>query len=84
MTRYYFSFLALSYEYTAEGEYTVYGGTGLAAESAKIEAFFEKQGIPITVKREEKQKPNRRPLVTKYHESSISQEIRPQNSIYNS
>ncbi len=54
-------FRSLSYEYTAEGGYTRSGGTGLAAESAKIEAFFEKQGIPITVQREEKQKTNKRP-----------------------
>jgi hypothetical protein len=54
-------FRSLSYEYTAEGGYTVSASAVLAAESAKIEAFFEKQGIPVTVQREEKQKTNRRP-----------------------
>lgn len=54
-------FRYLSYEYTAEEGYTAHGGTGIAAEAAKLEAFFEKQGIPIIIQREEKQKPNRRP-----------------------
>jgi len=47
-------FRYLSYEYTSNEGYTVHKGTGIAAESAKVEAFFEKHGIPITIQREEK------------------------------
>ncbi len=48
----------LSYEYTAEGGYTVHTSTGSTAEAKELEAFFNQHNIPITVKREEKQ--NRR------------------------
>jgi hypothetical protein len=49
-------FRSLSYEYTVEGGHTLRGGTSLAADAGKLEAFFSQHEIPITVEREEKQK----------------------------
>lgn len=46
----------LSYEYTAAGGHLVHASTGFAAEARKLETFFNQHGIPITVRREEKQK----------------------------
>jgi len=47
-------FRSMSYEYTAEGGYTVHTGASSAAEARELEAFFDQHHIPITVKREEK------------------------------
>lgn len=52
-------FRSLSYEYTAEEGYAVHTGTATAAEARELEEFFHQHGIPITEKREEKQKRNR-------------------------
>jgi hypothetical protein len=49
-------FRHMSYEYTAEAGHTVHTSATSATEAGELEAFFNQHSIPITVKREEKQK----------------------------